>query len=266
MLGWGVAMFIPNLKKGRAALAGGIGGLLGAAAFIGVSHLGNGDIQNILARCTGAIILGFCIGLMVALVESLCREAWIEVYYGPNESRTFSLGKQPVTVGSGPECTVYIAHASPMALRYVLEDGRIRCASGTAAATTVPPGHEETIGSIRVVARGQLQSRSSSSDGASSGVTLWLRVSPGERYRLAVGERFSAKELPGVLPRKGATSAEVVANPKNPAFLGLKNLSQSLWSVVLPEGTSRQIELGQSIQLRVGLKINFGALRADVTG
>jgi hypothetical protein len=269
MLGWGIALFIPNLKVGRAALAGAVGGILGAAAFVGVSCLGNAGLEDVLARCVGAAILGFCIGLMVAIVEAICREAWLEVFYSPKECKTFSLGRQPVTIGSGPECTVYIAQSPPMALRYVLEDGRIRCSKGGGTvATTVRPGDQETIGSVRVVVQGTLQMPASGqSASGSANMDLWLRISHSKRYRLAVGVRLAAKELPGVLPRKAeGPAAEVVANPKEPAILGLKNLSKSIWSVTLPEGGVRQIEPGQSIQLRVGLKINFGELRAEITG
>jgi hypothetical protein len=271
MLGWGVGLFIPNLKRTRSAAAGAVGGCLGAAAFIGVAALGSGSVQEILARGAGAVILGFCIGLMVAIVEAVCREAWIEVYYGPKECKTFSLGRQPVTIGSGPECTVYVSKAPEVALTYVLEDGRIRCRRGGGAASSpVAPGQEETVGSVRVVARGSVQTQTTGWGGAPATTptdgALRLQLPNGKRYRLAVGERLGAQELPGVLPHKGeGPVAEVVANPKNPSVLGLKNLSKSVWTVVLPEGQKRQIELGQSIQLRVGLKVNFGELQAEVT-
>ncbi|MCI0702620.1 MAG: hypothetical protein L0241_16170, partial [Planctomycetia bacterium] len=57
LLGRGVGFFIPNLHPWRSALAGVIGGLLGAVAFILISKLG-----NMPGRLVGAIFLGCCIG------------------------------------------------------------------------------------------------------------------------------------------------------------------------------------------------------------
>jgi hypothetical protein len=260
MLGWGMSYSVPNLSRGRAAIAGAIGGLGGASAFVWLAS----SVGSSPARWVGAAILGFGIGLMVALVEMVFREAWLDIYYGPKECRTFSLGKQRITIGSGPECTVYVSKASPLALSFILEDGRIRCArGGSDVATTVSPEHEELVGSVRVVVRGHLQGNSSASDGAVA--DLWLQLSPSKRYRLALGERLTAKELPGVLPRKGEGAVtEVVANPKDRDVLGLKNLSKSIWSVVMPDGNLRKIEPGQSLQLRVGAKINFGEVKAEI--
>jgi hypothetical protein len=262
MLGWGIGWFIPNLKVGRAALAGAFGGGLGAAAFIVVAI----PFEDFVARGAGAALLGFCLGLSVAIVEAVCREAWIEVYYGPKECKTFSLGRRPVTIGSGSDCTVYVGQAPAVALSYVLADGRIRCSRGGATASSpVAPGHQETIGAVRVVVRGNVEAQAAQA--APAGGTLWLRLASGQRHRLAIGERLGVKELPGLAPYKGeGVVTEVVANPKNPSILGLKNLSKSVWSATLPDGTRRQIELGQSVQLRVGLKIDFGALRGEVVG
>jgi hypothetical protein len=277
MLGCGMSFFVPNLPRVRAALAGIVGGLAGAAAFGFLGWL-LGDLpapwNTLPARWAGAALLGFCLGLMVAVVELVCREAWIEVFYGPKECKTFSLGRRPITIGSGPECIVYVGQSPALALSYALEDGRVRCArGGMADAVTVQPGYEETIGSVRVVVQGHLRTATAVGDvadaamgpGASYG-PLWLQLSRSTRIPLAVGVFLGPKELPGVLPRKPeGPVAEVVVNPKDPSVFGLKNLSKSIWAITTPESVTRRIEPGQSVQLRPGMKINFGELRVEIT-
>src|SRR5439155_5797706 len=83
LLGRGVGFFIPNLHAARAAVAGVGGGFLGALAFLVLSRLG-----DVPGRFVGGAILGFAIGLMVALVEVVFRKAWLEIVYGPREVGT----------------------------------------------------------------------------------------------------------------------------------------------------------------------------------
>lgn len=56
----------------------------------------------------GAAILGFFIGLMIALIEELVRDAWLVVHWGPKESSTIGLGKQPVILGSLEQAHIYL--------------------------------------------------------------------------------------------------------------------------------------------------------------
>jgi hypothetical protein len=124
LLGRGVGSFMPNLDGMKATLAGIFGGLLGAAAFIGTTQVA-GDM---LGRLAGAAILGFAIGMMVALVEAAFRKAWLEVVYGPNEVRLVNLGPEPVKIGSDSRaCTVWARTAPPVAYRYWVSDGKVVC-------------------------------------------------------------------------------------------------------------------------------------------
>jgi hypothetical protein len=101
ILGYGMGMFIPNLPGKRAAAAGALGGGLGALALL---VLGSGGF----GRIAGAAILGLCIGLMIALVEELAREAWLVVNWGPNERTNINLGSRPVLIGSGPKAQIHL--------------------------------------------------------------------------------------------------------------------------------------------------------------
>jgi hypothetical protein len=104
LLGWGVAIFIPNLSKFKASMAGLAGGLLGALAFLyAMAHVG-----EVEGRMVGAAILGFSIGSIVALVERLAREAALIVHWDENERTVINLGPTPVVLGSSPEAHVYL--------------------------------------------------------------------------------------------------------------------------------------------------------------
>jgi hypothetical protein len=104
LLGGGLSFFIPNLPRLRAALAGGLGGLLGAAAFLSVLAL-CGDMSG---RLAGATALGGAIGLAVALVERLAREAALVVHWHANEQTIINLGDRPVILGSSSEAHLYL--------------------------------------------------------------------------------------------------------------------------------------------------------------
>jgi len=104
LLGWGMAIFIPNLPKSKGSLAGLAGGFLGALAFLyAMKHLG-----EMGGRMLGAAILGFSIGCMVALVERFAREAALVVHWHENERTIINLGPTPVVLGSSPEAHLYL--------------------------------------------------------------------------------------------------------------------------------------------------------------
>jgi len=69
LLGGGMSFFVPNLRRIRGVQGGTIGGGMGAAGFLLLSPL----IGEIGGRLLGGVILGFFIGLMIALLEQLSR-------------------------------------------------------------------------------------------------------------------------------------------------------------------------------------------------
>jgi hypothetical protein len=150
LLGLGLSLFIPNLNLTKATLAGLIGGGLGAAAFLAFSLV----FADWLGRFAGASILGFAIGLMVALVEVAYRQAWLEVVFGSGELITVNLGPEPVKVGEGRECTVWARGASKVALRYWLREGRVICDDVEGGREqAVGEGDKRVAGSVTVVVR-----------------------------------------------------------------------------------------------------------------
>ncbi|OQW94391.1 MAG: hypothetical protein BWK79_06105 [Beggiatoa sp. IS2] len=95
---------VPNYPAIRALSGGLIGGIAGGISFIILATL----LPDSVSRLAGATIVGFLIGLMIALFEEMLREAWLTVDWGYNEQRIISLGKSPVILGSSPEADIYL--------------------------------------------------------------------------------------------------------------------------------------------------------------
>jgi hypothetical protein len=150
LLGWGVSLFVPNLDRKKSFVAGLAGGLLGAVAYLVAS-----EAANWLGRLAGAALLGFCIGLVVAVVEAAFRRAWLEVRYGTRETITVNLGPEPVKVGGDARaCTVWARGAAPLALRFFVRDGQVICEDAVMRReTAVADGFAKEVGNVTVTVR-----------------------------------------------------------------------------------------------------------------
>ncbi len=150
LLGYGVSHFIPNLDRTRATVAGLVGGVVAAVAFLVVSLA-----ADWLGRVVGAAMLGFCVGLMVALVEVAFRRAWLEVKLGGREQITVNLGPEPVSIGSDARaCTVFARGAPPLALRYWVRNGAVVCHDHTIVQEQmVAEGDTRNAGTVEVTVR-----------------------------------------------------------------------------------------------------------------
>jgi hypothetical protein len=60
------------------------------------------------SRLVGLLAVGLSIGIFVALVERLARDAWLRVRTGPLAGKSFILYKTPTIVGSAPQSDVYL--------------------------------------------------------------------------------------------------------------------------------------------------------------
>jgi len=285
LMGTGLAFFVPNLKLLRGLAGGAIGGIVGAIGFLLIG-LAVGDV---IGRLLGAAIVGFCIGVMIALMEAVLREAWLEIQYGPRESRTVSLGSQPVTIGSNPEaCMVLARGAAAVALRYTLQNGRVVCEDIPSDLTLdVSPGDHRTVGNVTVVVcaasprsgatpvglfQRTAEDRKQTVAGQSAplatpspvpaGFYLCIR---GRRIPLSMGAKFKASDIAGLeTSMADGVVAEVVPNPADPSIAGLKNLSTRAWAATLSGGERKSIEPGRSVRLAVGTKVHFGVLEGEI--
>jgi uncharacterized protein YegL len=267
-LACGMSLFVPNLKGSRALLGGGLGGAAGAIGFLAASGLGDW-----LGRMVGASLLGFFIGIMVALVEMIFREGWLEVRYGPKEVRNVSLGGEPISLGSDPgACTIYAANAAPIAYRYWLKNSAIFCEDVAAKRTvTVLPGDRKKIGNLvatvcATAKAGKAAEQSFEEQKRGRQQTVFsLYLSNRKSIDLAGGVTFTAKELPGLhsMP-PGGVVARVNQHPTDPLILGLQNLSQSPWRVCLPNGDKIEIKPTKNVRLTLGTQIDFGSIQGEI--
>lgn len=148
LVGWAIAKFIPNLDSRRGMFGGSFGGVLGAVGFI----LAASRMNDFTGRLVGTAILGFCIGIMVAIMELVYRDFWLQVTYAGVDKIRVNLGKEPVCIGSDTNaCSVYVSDVPDVALKYEVTDGEVHCYephSNTSSAVQV--GNERHIGDVVV--------------------------------------------------------------------------------------------------------------------
>ncbi|GIW80440.1 MAG: hypothetical protein KatS3mg105_2247 [Gemmatales bacterium] len=122
-LGWGVFGMFVGVSEGvalrmplkiRYGLLGGlIGGLIGGSTYDGLSTMLNSFGVGLAALAWGSaiglVILGACIGMMVNLVETLLRKAWLFFLTGRMEGQTRTLeSSRPFTLGRDDSCNIVI--------------------------------------------------------------------------------------------------------------------------------------------------------------
>jgi hypothetical protein len=118
----------------NSVIGGALGGALGGVFFDPIDRWGSSSMfaGSDLSRLVGLIAVGASIGLFVALIERLGREAWLRVRTGPLAGKSFILYKTPTVLGSAPQSDVYLykdaeiaaAHASVhrVGTTYEIED------------------------------------------------------------------------------------------------------------------------------------------------
>jgi hypothetical protein len=95
----------------NSTLGGALGGALGGLFFDPISRFIDDEsvfVSATLSRIIGFSAVGLAIGLFVALVERLAREAWLLVRTGPLAGKSFVLYRTPTTLGSSPDAEVYL--------------------------------------------------------------------------------------------------------------------------------------------------------------
>ncbi len=93
----------------NSVIGGALGGALGGLFFDPIdrwfSSLFSGGGMS---RLVGLLAVGFSIGIFVALVERLARDAWLRVRTGPLAGKSFILYKTPTIIGNSPQSDVYL--------------------------------------------------------------------------------------------------------------------------------------------------------------
>jgi len=118
----------------NSVVGGAIGGAFGGLFFDPIDRWFKASMFDGggMSRIVGLIAVGVSIGLFVALVERLGRDAWLRVRTGPLAGKSFILYKTPTVLGSSPQSDIYLykdaeidgshAHIHRIGTTYELED------------------------------------------------------------------------------------------------------------------------------------------------
>ncbi len=261
LIGLGMAFFIPNLKWYRGIAGGVLGGFLGALAFVAVSRTGSAvapQFGAILGRCIGAAILGFCIGLMIALAELVFRRWWLEISFSPREVRTVTLGSAAVTVGGNErQVSVFVPGAPAVALRFRVDDDRVVCEDAVAGRSAeMHPGDQRMLGKVRVTLCSAAHAKK---------IGYRLHLSSGRSVALTEGLPLTAEDLPGLeAAGKDGIVALIATRPNDPGTLLLRNRSAQTWSAESRDGIFEMVEPTRSIAVADGMRISFGSIKGSL--
>jgi hypothetical protein len=251
LIGGGLALVVPNLKGRRGLLGGTVGGFLGALGFLLVSLI----LGPFLGRWVGATILGFCIGLMVALAEQVFRRYWLEIAFGPREVRTVTLGAAAVSIGGDERrALVYVPGAPAITLRYRVEGDRVLCDDVLAERTVEAlPGECREVGRVLVTLCSAAQARQTG---------YAFRLSNGRTLALTEGMPLTAEDLSGLEPQGADGAVALVSRrPNDPQTLVLRNRSRQTWAARAADGGRQAVGPGQGLELRADLQVEFGQVR-----
>jgi hypothetical protein len=94
----------------NSVIGGALGGALGGMFFDPIDRFFGSSlfVGSSTSRFVGQLAVGLSIGVFVALVERLGREAWLRVRTGPLAGKSFILYKSPSILGSSPQSDVYL--------------------------------------------------------------------------------------------------------------------------------------------------------------
>jgi hypothetical protein len=109
----GVGMNLVRTTKAQlrnSVLGGTLGGAIGGLLFDPIDRFARDSMfyDAGFSRLVGLIAVAASVGIFVALVERLAREAWIRVRTGPLAGKSFVLYKTPTIMGSSPQCDIYL--------------------------------------------------------------------------------------------------------------------------------------------------------------
>lgn len=94
----------------NSVVGGALGGALGGLFFDPIARLASSSpfATGAPSRGIGLAMVGLSIGIFMALVERLAREAWVRVRTGPLAGKSFILYKTPSIIGNAPQSDIYL--------------------------------------------------------------------------------------------------------------------------------------------------------------
>lgn len=274
LLGLGLAQRIPNLGALRGLGGGGVGGVLGGCLFILFAY----NLSGTAGRLAGCAAIGFWIGIMLVVAETLFNKAWLVISYDTGANRTLTLGSEPVTFGSDENLSIIcIPNVSPLAMRFQLEAGQIVCENvDSGAVSYLRSGDQKKIGNCTItVGNSDLpaptptnlpptfisaQPAVNSFTSGQFSLKLGSRVIP-----LSAGTQIFTSDIPTL---KATASNGVVATvnsrSRDEISLGLTNLSDRAWWATDIQGDIKMVEPESTLALALATKIEFGEIDGEI--
>ena len=274
LLGLALSKRIPNLGMLRGAGGGGVGGVLGGCLFILFAYTLSGTVGR-LAGC-GAI--GFWIGIMLVVAETLFNKAWLVISSDTGTNRTLTIGAEPVTFGSDENLSIiYIPNVSPLAMRFQLAGGQIVCENvDNGAVSYLRSGDQKRIGNCTVtVGNSDLPAQTpanvpptfiSDNPAVNSFTSSQFSLKLGSRIiPLSAGTKLLTSDIPTLTAAaSNGVVATVNSHPRDELSLGLKNLSDRAWWVTDIQGDMKMVEPEGTLTLALGTQIEFGEIDGEI--
>ena len=274
LLGLGLAQRIPNLGALRGLGGGGVGGVLGGCLFILFAY----NLSGTAGRLAGCAAIGFWIGIMLVVAETLFNRAWLVISYDTGANRTLTLGAEPVTFGSDENLSIIcIPNVSPLAMRFELEAGQIVCENvDSGAVSYLRSGDQKRIGNCTItVGNSDLpaptptnipptfisdQPAVNSFTSGQFSLKLGSRVIP-----LSAGTQLFTSDIPSLTAAaSNGLVAIVTSRSRNELSLGLTNLCDRAWWATDIQGDIKMVEPETTLTLALGTQIEFGELEGEI--
>lgn len=274
LLGLGLAQRIPNLGALRGLGGGGVGGVLGGCLFILFAY----NLSGTAGRLAGCAAIGFWIGIMLVVAETLFNKAWLVISYDTGANRTLTLGAEPVTFGSDENLSIIcIPNVSPLAMRFQLEAGQIVCENlDSGAVSYLRSGDQKRIGNCTItVGNSDLpaptptnipptfisdQPAVNSFTSGQFSLKLGSRVIP-----LSAGTQLFTSDIPSLTAAaSNGLVAIVTSRSRNELSLGLTNLCDRAWWATDIQGDLKMVEPESTLTLALGTQIEFGELEGEI--
>ncbi|MEG3987552.1 hypothetical protein QUA13_10395 [Microcoleus sp. S28C3] len=274
LLGLGLAQRIPNLGALRGTGGGGVGGVFGGCLFILFAY----NLSGTAGRLAGCAAIGFWIGIMLVVAETLFNKAWLVISYDTGANRTLTLGSEPITFGSDENLSIIcIPNVSPLAMRFQLEAGQIVCENvDSGAVSYLRSGDQKKIGNCTITVGNSdlpaptptnlpptfISAQPAVNSFTSSQFSLKLasRVIP-----LSAGTQLLTSDIPSLTAAaSNGLVAIVTSRSRNELSLGLTNLSDRAWWATDIQGDLKMVEPESTLTLALGTQIEFGELDGEI--
>ena len=153
ILGAALCKTVPNISLKWTCIGGGIAGAVGFIIVMIFSDV----FPSSIAVALGDSLKGILFGSVICFSEKISRKAWVEIIYPGNESRTVTLGSDPILFGGAdikPKVgqLIYVPGTSIIEKKYTFDGGQVKCfCQSQNKELILTDGHRETVGRIEIV-------------------------------------------------------------------------------------------------------------------